>query len=343
MKNQRNAEDIADGNWEHILNAAGMDTAYFTYAEGPCPICGGNTRFRWRAKKEQGFCSHCPGPSTNGTVLNGFRILQHLLNTDFRGACDYIRKWSGDGNTDGGEQRPRLVRPTLAKRVEEDNTDELREKYRSIWKDSAAIEEGSSAWAYLMRRVPGLHEIPKVLRTHAGMEYWEMDEQNKYQMLGVFQTMISIAQGLDGRAVNVWRTYLDDEGFKAKVTSAKKGVGRFLQPSYAVRLVEPDDELAIAEGIETALNVWTMFGIPCWSVLNADGMRKFELPTGYERVRKIRIYADNDEPDKNGRRAGNDAAQLLKDKMRGQGKLCTIILPKATGFDFADIAVKLAA
>jgi putative DNA primase/helicase len=72
-------------------------------------------------------------------------------------------------------------------------------------------------------------------------------------------------------------------------------------------------------------------------------MRKFEIPQGYERVRKVRIFADNDARDQNGRRAGNDAANLLKDKMRAKGLISTVVLPKFTTFDFADIAVKKAA
>jgi putative DNA primase/helicase len=333
---QQSAEDIAVGNWEEILVRAGLDQAYLKHAEGPCPICGGKTRFRWRAKKESGFCNSC-------RYVGPFTLLQHLIGSDFRGAADYVRNWAGYGESTTPGQAPRPIRVARPAPVEADDTEDLRFKYRKLWGETTLIEPGIPAHAYLLRRVPGLTAIPKVLRAHAALPYWRLGEDGMFHNEGNFPAMLAAAQGVDGRVANIWRTYLDASGDKASLPDAKKAVGRFLQPSFAVRLTEPDDELGIAEGIETALAVWILFGIPCWSTLHADGMRKFEIPQGYERVRKVRIFADNDARDQNGRRAGNDAANLLKDKMRANGLISTVVLPKFTTFDFADIAVKKAA
>jgi putative DNA primase/helicase len=205
------------------------------------------------------------------------------------------------------------------------------------------VAPGTIAEAYLRNRVPGIDAVPKCLRAHAGLDYMERTAEGQYQRLGRYPALLAAAQGLDGRVVNIWRTYLSADGFKAPVKEAKKACGRFLQPSYAVRLAEPDDELGIAEGVETALAAMVLYGVPCWSTLNADGMKKFCLPEGYERVRKIRIFGDNDRPDQRGRRAGNEAAEFLKQKMRDSGRVATVILPKYTTFDFANIVQKEAA
>lgn len=344
MKNQRNAEDIATGNWEEILVHAGLDRAFLKYAEGPCPICGGNTRFRWRAKQENGFCSHClSGRGKSGTVLWGFTLLKHLLRSDFRGAADFVRHWAGDDNSTDVGQLPRQVRVARPLPVVVDDPEKLRAKYRKLWGESTLIEPGMPAYAYLLRRIPGLETIPKVLRSHPGLAYWSQDDEGHFHNEGTFPALLAAVQGLDGKMVNIWRTYLDTSGSKANVPDAKKGAGKPLQPSYAVRLAEPKDELGVAEGIETALAVMALYGIPCWSTLNADGMRKFEIPQGYERVRKVRYFGDNDARDKIGRRAGNDAAEFGKQKMRSQGLISTVVLPKFTSFDFADIAQKQAA
>lgn len=325
-----NAEDLASGNWEKILVAAGLDPAFLTYNEGPCPICGGNTRFRWRAKKQDAFCNHC-------RHLSGFALLQHVQNCDFREACDFIRRQFGYGEGNNNDRPVPHISPKPVQ-VEPDDTEQLRAKYKRLWGEGFTIGAGMPAYRYLHKRVPGMKDIPKVLRAHPRLAYWRREIEGNYTNVGEFAAMLAVVQGTDGVAINVWRTYLDADGNKADLPDAKKASGRFLAQGGAVRLTEPHDELGIAEGIETALAVTSVYGIPCWAGLNAGGVAKFELPVGYERVKKVRIFADNDARDKLGRRAGNDAAQTLKDRMRADRRICTIILPRFTSFDFADVA-----
>ena len=39
--------DIAKGRWKEILPALGIDPKFLQNRHGPCPICGGDDRFRW--------------------------------------------------------------------------------------------------------------------------------------------------------------------------------------------------------------------------------------------------------------------------------------------------------
>lgn len=327
-----NAEDLAPGNWEEILTHAGLDASYLRYEEGPCPLCGGTERYRWRSKKESGFCNGC-------RFISGFRLLSHLLTTDFKGAATFVRHWAGYRNDTEEGPSPRVLR--VARPLPKEDTfdpDALRAKYQQAWSESVPVQPGDAAHAYLTARVPGMVAIPRVTRLHPGMGYYLKGEDKKTRLLGTHKVMLCAAQGLDGRVTNLWRTYLGDDGQKAPYKNAKKAFGKFLQPSSAVRLFEPETELGIAEGVENAIWVTVNYGIPCWATLSESGMRKFDVPSGYERVKKFRIFGDNDAPDSRGRRAGNDAAETLKSKLRVDGRHATVILPKWTSMDFADFS-----
>lgn len=327
-----NAEDLVKGNWEAILTHAGLDSSYLRYREGPCPLCGGTERYRWKRAQEAGFCNGC-------RRISGFQLLIHILGTDFIGAANFVRKWKGyqDSNDwSGGTHVARVAQPL----VKEDafDPDALRAKYQKAWSEAAPVQQGDTAHSYLSTRVPGMVEIPRVTRLHPGMGYYERGEDDKFFLVGTYKVMLCAAQGLDGRVTNLWRTYLGADGQKAPVKNAKKAFGKFLQPSSAVRLFEPETELGIAEGVENAIWVTVNYGIPCWATLSESGMRKFDVPSGYERVKKFRIFGDNDAPDSRGRRAGNDAAETLKSKLRVDGRHATVILPKWTSMDFADFS-----
>lgn len=59
----------------------------------------------------------------------------------------------------------------------------------------------------------------------------------------------------------------------------------------AVRLARHERALGIAESVETALAATALFGVPCWSVLNAGRLEGWEPPEG---VTEVVIFGDND-------------------------------------------------
>lgn len=344
MTNYVKAEDLAEGNWKDILTRAGLDVAFFDYVrrEGPCPLCGGSTRFRWYDLEGTGkhFCNHC------GMSQSGFRILQDLLGCDFKGAAQWIRQeWAG--NKAVTPAAPRVVHKAAA-RAEGDA--ELLEKYTKLWKASSPIVEGTAAFKYRERRLRAKVPAPECLRSVSKMDYYVQCTQEEvkatgrsYRLVGSFPGMLALVLGPKGETVNVWRWYLTPDGEKAPVPNAKKGAGAFLTlGSYAVRLAEPVDHLAVSEGVETAEAVMLMKGIPTWATLSKAGMERFALPEGYDHVRRVDFYGDNDVPVWNqwkGRfeRAGNDAARKARDKMKAAGKVSFVCLPASTDRDFADL------
>lgn len=324
------AEDLIPGNAEAILTFAGLDSAYLRRVGGPCPICGGRDRYRWKPVHEIGFCNKC-------RALSVIDIIKAIVPTDFRGACDIIRRWAG--KTDA-KPLPRQSAPTKsAWEMSHEDSERLKEKYQKLWRAGIKVQEDDPVHRYLHNRVPGLKDVPRVIRHHPGMDYWEENQDRVFVKKGTHPGMIAAVQAPDDRVCNIWRTFLTQEGTKAAYDDAKKAAGRFLAPGGAVRLFEPEgDELGIAEGIENALKAWTLYGIPTWPTLNANGMKTFILPKKYVgRIKRLRIFGDNDAPDMHGRRAGNDAAKALKERMAVDGVHAIIILPRGTSYDLADV------
>lgn len=335
------AEDLAHGQWEAILRSAGLDPAFLQYREGPCPICGGNTRFRWRAEKENGICGHCDnGSGGRAKVLSGFQILQHLLGCDFRGAANWIRDWAGSPVAEQLPVRPILKRSGAHQQIDRDA---MSERYRRLWLDALPLTGECAASIYLKNRVPSLVQLPErsSVRFHPALDYWQYDESaRKSVKTGRYPALLGAALGPNGKGSTIWRIYLTPEGQKASVPDPKKAAGTELYPGHAVRLYEPEGgQLGIAEGLETAVAVTARWKVPTWATLTAGGMSKFVLPEGYGHIKVVRIFADNDCPDKNGRRAGNDAAHQLKARMEEQGIRAFVVLPMGTDYDFADVAL----
>ena len=146
--------------------------------------------------------------------------------------------------------------------------------------------------------------------------------------------MLGRIRGDDGQTISLHRTYLEN-GQKAPQREAKKVLSAGINGA-AVRLFEPTEELAIAEGIETALAIHLSTGRPVWAALNAGNMEKLWLP---ETVRRISIYADNDA---NGEYDGQACAfvlarRLKKEREKKSRTRVEVFVPSRPGSDWADV------
>ena len=97
----------------------------------------------------------------------------------------------------------------------------------------------------------------------------------------------------------------------------------------AIRLfpLEPDQPLALAEGIETALAVHQATGWPVWACVSAGGLAAVELPA---EAREVVICADNDP-------AGVDAANALARRLLSEGRKVRLATPPREGQDWLDV------
>src|SRR5574337_765762 len=124
--------------------------------------------------------------------------------------------------------------------------------------------------------------------------------------------MLACIQGADGHAVTLHRTYLRDDG-KLAAADAKKVLSAGINGA-AVRLFDATDELAVCEGIETALAVHLATRKPVWAAISAGNLEKLWIP---DSVRAVGIYADNDA---GGDFAGQSSAFALARRMKREEK-----------------------
>jgi hypothetical protein len=98
----------------------------------------------------------------------------------------------------------------------------------------------------------------------------------------------------------------------------------------AIRLFayDPDQQLALAEGIESALSASEILAVPAWSTVSAGGLKTLELPP---EVRRIIIAADRDATG-TGQRNAVEAGQQWK----AEGRTVRIAMPEIVG-DFNNL------
>jgi hypothetical protein len=93
---------------------------------------------------------------------------------------------------------------------------------------------------------------------------------------------------------------------------------------------DPDRELIVGEGVESALSASEILKLPAWSAVSASGLKTLELPLS---VRRICIAADHDA-------AGVNAAVTAARRWQGEGRVVRVVLPAAAGDDFNDVLIK---
>lgn len=322
----QDAKALALGHWPLLLERAGIDVAFLRDIHGPCPLCGGTDRFRFDDKEGKGsyFCSHCGAG-------DGFKLLMGHLSFTFREAADWVRAYFGDTSTTAGGAKVVPFVPVI--KPAEDPT-VVRAKLQACWDSARPVQKGDPVWKYLTltRQLPD--NIPHVIRYVARASYWEKGEGDRAILIGKFPMMIAKIQNPQGKPVGIHRTFLTEKGEKAPVSKVKKLMKGMGISGGAIRLFQPDKVLAVAEGIETALAVHAVTGQPCWATISATVMTKLVVP---ESVETVYIYADNDSPDSKNRRAGQDAANALADRLRQEGREVRIVYPSSAGSDINDV------
>lgn len=313
--------DLARDRWPQILMAAGITEKFLRKnVHGPCPVCGGTDRFRFDNKDGSGshYCNKCGAG-------DGFSLLMKHMNYSFKEAAEYIRSWMG--------LQPVDAKPVVTPSNNTEKSDKGKQaRLQKIWREAKPILEGDPVWTYLThtRQLP-IDGVQQVLRYHPALPYVDFSSG---KFLGKFPAMLALVQNSDREVIGMHKTYLTKDGRKAEVPDPKKSEKISKLSGGAIRLFKHGKKLAVSEGIETALAVHALKGIPSWACLNKVLLAQLEVP---EDVEELYIYADNDKADQEGHRAGQEAAAALVERMTKEGRKARIILPTSVGMDFADI------
>lgn len=299
------ASNLARNHWPEILAHFGIDERHLTGRNFPCPACGGKDRFRFDDKEGRGtfYCNRCGAG-------DGITLLMRVKGWSFQKAAAAVEQIVG-------------IVPAAPTRKAHTQSDESAVRLcRRLWMEEARpVVEGDPVANYLRGRV-GDTPIPSVIRYHSALTYAHGDAK-----VTKHPAMLAKVQGADGNGVALHRTYLTSAGRKANVPSPKKILGS-LPPSSAVRLFEASECLGIAEGIETALAAFALFGVPTWAAISAGGLEKWLPPTG---VKHVIVFGDNDLSC-----TGQAASLSLAKKLIASGIETKVRIPEQPGADWAD-------
>ncbi|MCL2590905.1 MAG: toprim domain-containing protein [Betaproteobacteria bacterium] len=316
----RRVEEIkarAHGHWSDILLHLGLDERMISRkANLPCPMCGGEDRFQYTDKYGEGnyYCRGC-GPG------GGLKLAQAVTGMDFNAVLQAVERYLG------------LNPVTLPKGAGESSNARMKKLVQRIWDEARPVTAHDEAGKYLASRGLELDQYPSVLRFHPSLGYYGQDADGKTCKLGEYGAMLACIQAADGSVVSLHRTYLK-HGRKLDVQDAKKVLAAG-HSGAAIRLWQPTNELAIAEGIEKSIAVRLATQKPVWAGICASNLEKLWLP---ETVSKISIYADNDaDSEFAGQFYAFALARNLKRKCRQRE--VQVFIPSKPGVDWSDIWV----
>lgn len=330
--------ELSRHQWQHILTSIGIEARYLRNIHQPCPLCGGEDRFRYDDKDGNGtyYCNQCGAG-------NGFTMMQKHLGIDFKEAVQIVSRILGYGDTSQSIPSADTFRQQShqAQTVEQDRLPRL----MRIWNETEPLN--AIAKAYYQIRGLDIEKLPQTnaIRFASSLPYWITDTSGKAQHFGNFPCIVAAISDQTGQLQGLHLTYLKprENGNVCKLIAthpqtgqalpAKKMQSRFSGSlkGASVQIEQPNHkgELIITEGIETALAARELFALPIQAALSANGLKQWQPP---QNLKTALIIADNDIP----RPVGYQAAEALAKRLKQQGIEAKIWQPETQGSDALD-------
>jgi len=330
MKSAREIKLQSTGLWNELITSLVPQLTPAIKKTGKhivCPVHGGKDGFRVFnnfADTGGGICNTC------GNFSDGFALIEWANGWSFKESLAAVNEYL-NGHT-------QMVRPNIVKVVPKAEDPNIRHQQAidNVLGRSELIQN-TLAEKYLNNRGLVFANTPNILNLAfiGSLPYWHYGKD-----LGPFPALIGIYRNLEGEIINLHRTYIDPHGMKANVPSVKKMMSPTLPRATtgcAVQLFTPTKQLAITEGIETALAVHLSTGLPVWAATSTSLLEQVKIPTSVE---EVFIMADKDRTGAGERSAQKLAQRLLSERPNLIIKTCLPpleILVDAKSVDWLDI------
>ena len=274
--------EAAKGRWSEIFEYYGLPPITGkNHFKGECPVCGARGKFRVDDRDGAGtwICTCGSG--------DGMKLLSLTQSgKTFSALCAEVDQLIG--NDYHREKIP--VNSSAAK---------LRQRTISKFAKLPPLH-GTNGAGYLRQR--GINKLPGDAikfcerQRHAGR---------------VYHALYALATDDKGELCYLHRTLLEGE-HKAPLGESAKRQKSLQEENYleyarsvAIRMFPVSSTLGIAEGIETALSCYQIYGVNTWAVMNSNFMKKFRAPAG---VRHLIIFSDMDRNSATGHAAAFECA-----------------------------------
>ena len=312
-----------------------------------CPVHGGKSGeafYLYRDSNETGGggCNSC------GAHHNGISLLMWAKDWDYVTCLKEVAKAINMEVPKEISFKTKMLKPVelTAKEINEDK--------RTIAKRDKIISEcfpitsrqALPAQRYFARRgLSKLTSLGKEILFHPNLVSWKTEKSNEknsedvFIKEGYFPAIVSIVRNVKGEVLNIHRTYITEDGYKAEIQSPRKMGKEIISlpvTGGAVQISPPAKIMAVAEGLETTLAVLEGTGLAVNCVVNTSLMKSWMPTVG---TRCVIIFADHDKNN-----AGVVAAQVLYDKLIKLGYICYIALPQdeddLENVDWANVLVR---
>lgn len=182
--------DRARNRWRAILPLMGIDSKFLSRKNGPCPMCGGKTKFRFTDKDGDGLwiCNDCGGGA-------GPDLVMKFRGVKFREAARMIEEVIGRAQKD--------------EPIQEKSKAELRAAMATVWASGRQISRDGPVDRYLSGRGIKIASIMGMREASSGP--WPL--------------MLAKVFGPDGKPVNVHRTFLKPEGHERFMMAGETPLG----------------------------------------------------------------------------------------------------------------------
>lgn len=302
-------QDRARGRWTDILRSIGLTEHQLSGRHSNCPICedgGGKDRFRFDDKGGNGswFCNRCKSGE-------GVEMVKRYCKVDFLGAKAEIEKHIGSSR----------FSPPKAQ-VSDSECQKYAEKE---WLNANVLNGDDPASKWLANRGISPSIYPASLRWTPRAMHRDKETKN----VTYHCAMLAKFTSADGDKFTIHRTYLTEDGFKAKLGCVRKMAPGPVPQGGAIRLAPAAKVMGIATGIETSYSCMIMFRVPVWATFCDNFLLKWKPP---EIARRILIFGDNDES-----ASGQMVAWGLAYRLKQEGYDIDVRIPEHLGQDFNDV------